>query len=222
VDRAARSVARLGLRHLRRAAVQLRRTQLRTDAAAHSTRNTRGARRVALLDGSPHGADARRMGRGRHRVRPRHGSARTNAHPAPHDGALLARHGRVRIRPESLVPGAVPDRREPRDRREGRLVPRWWGGQPRSAASRRARPPHVRLLGLSCDAPRDTDPWCSSAPEIGVAVPLLCGPPRRRRGGSVYHREPKRRQHVAVATASANRALAPGPAPIRCPVSRRR
>src|SRR5205085_2480181 len=49
VDRAARGVARLGLRHLRCAAVQLRGAELRADAAGHPARHARGARRVSLL-----------------------------------------------------------------------------------------------------------------------------------------------------------------------------
>ena len=102
VDGAVRRLAGLGLRRLRRPAVQLRRAQLRADAAGPADRLAGGEGGDAALGRHPDLAPAARLGGGRHPVRPGRGPHRAHAHADADDAALRARHrARARPRPTS-------------------------------------------------------------------------------------------------------------------------
>ncbi len=192
MDGGLRRVARLGLRRLRRPAVQLRRSQLRADAARAADRLARRAQRHPVLDRSPHVAPPDRLGHRRHHLRQGRRPPGPDAHAAPHDADLLGRHRPVRHRPQHLDAGGVPLRRQPRHRRRvggRRLDGR--RGRAREAADRGRRAPlHLGAVRAGAGHPRQLRRGRPAVPGssrglLALRVPERPAPGRRGAPGPV-------------------------------------
>jgi hypothetical protein len=117
MDGAVRGLAGLGLRRLRRTAVQLCGAQRRAHAAGAGDRLARGAHRHALLDRRPDLGAAARLGRGWGAVRLRLRPHRTHPHPAADHAAVCAGYRGLRLRAEHLGAAGMPYRGGARHRR---------------------------------------------------------------------------------------------------------
>ncbi len=187
VDGGLRRLARMGIRRLRRSALQLRRAQLHPGTARPAHRVAAGAERDIRVDGHPDVAAPHRLGAGRHAVRRRRRSHRPDADAHADDAPLLDRHGALRHRTERVAARPVPARRQPRHRRRvggRRLDGR--GGRARKAPHRsrgaalhlgalRARARHVSEL-------RDCGTAVRRSPRGIVALRLPVRPAPGSRG----------------------------------------
>ena len=193
VDRLLRRLARLGLRRLRRAAVQLRRAGVRAAAARRRGRRSRRAAARDRRHRHRHLGAPGRLGDGRHPLRPGHRPPRSRAHPPADDHDLCrAPPPPARWRPTSgrspgcaSSPASASAASGPRARRSS---PRWCRRARRVAAGAllyTSAPVGILLAGFVTDLLTKRDRPCSRRSPIwrggSSSSPASCRP-RSRRG----------------------------------------
>ena len=116
VDGVLRGLARLGLRHLRRAAVQLRRAQRHPDVV-RSRRSAAPEARAggALLERHSQLHPPARLGRGRRDLRAAQRPLRAQARADDHDAPVRAGYRKLRLRHRDVAAHHLPHHREPGD-----------------------------------------------------------------------------------------------------------